>query len=507
MDKIIVLDFGGQYNQMIVRRIREMKIFSELYSCTDPVSTWMSPDVVGVILSGGPNSVYDEASLTSSKELFNLGIPVLGVCYGMQWIVNAMGGTVESAPVAEYGKTVVRVRGGELLEGVPETSVVWMNHKDQVTRLPDGFQTVASTDTCPHAAIENSAQKIYATQFHPEVAHTEYGKKVFENFAFNICNAKAQWDVGSLADTIVEKIREQVGDGNALCALSGGVDSSVAATLVHRAIGDRLSCIFVDHGLLRKNEADSVMETYSQIGLRVKKIDASQRFLSKLKGVTDPEQKRKIIGGEFIRVFEEEAKLAGHMDYLVQGTIYPDVIESGVGNAAVIKSHHNVGGLPDDIEFKGLIEPLNTMFKDEVRTLGLSLGIDPKMIYRQPFPGPGLAIRIMGEITEDKLRVVRESDAIFREEIAKAGLDRDIWQYFTVITPVKTVGVMGDARTYENVLALRAVTSVDAMTVECAQIPYDVLGVICTRIINEVPGVNRVVYDITSKPPGTIEWE
>lgn len=507
MDKIIVLDFGGQYNQLIVRRIRDMEIYSELHSCQDSIDQWYTEEVKGIILSGGPQSVYEESAYTTAKEIFELGVPILGICYGLQWIVKELGGSVGSAGKPEYGKTTLCTTESPLFSKVPAESIVWMNHRDSVIQLPPDFQTIAKTEDCPQGAIENKQRNIYGVQFHPEVAHTEYGETMLRNFAFDICRCKPEWKVSSIKDDLIQKIKEQIGEGSALCALSGGVDSSVAAALVHEAIGDRLVCVFVDHGLLRKNEADSVMETYSKLGLRVIKVDAGERFLGKLKGVSDPEQKRKIIGNEFVRVFEEEAKKLGHIDYLVQGTIYPDVIESGKGNAAVIKSHHNVGGLPEDIDFKGLVEPLDTMFKDEVRKVGVSLGIDEKMVYRQPFPGPGLAIRVIGEITPEKLESVRGSDAILREEIAKAGLDRDIWQYFTVITPVKTVGVMGDARTYENVLALRAVTSVDAMTVEFARIPHELLAKISGRIIAEVPGVNRVVYDITSKPPGTIEWE
>ena len=507
MEHIIVLDFGGQYNQLIARRVRECGVFAEvLPSTASPDRLKGREGLKGIILTGGPDSVYAQGSQQLPDHVLSLGVPILGICYGMQALLWRLGGQVAPAEAGEFGHTSITYADHPLfmgMEGLP----VWMNHNDRVTALPAGFSTIAKTALCPIAAAADDARKLYAVQFHPEVHHTQEGLQLFKNFLFNICRCAGGYSPADLAGELIQKVRDQVGSAPVLSALSGGVDSSVASVLVHKAIGDRLQCVFVDHGLLRQNEAQEVLSFYrDSLGMNVHFVDASDRFLEKLKGVADPEQKRKIIGTEFIRVFEEEAKRLGG-DYLVQGTIYPDVIESGLGKSAVIKSHHNVGGLPENVEFKGLVEPLRLLFKDEVRALGSSLGIPGHLIWRQPFPGPGLAVRVMGEITREKLEVVRRSDAIFREEIKNAGLERSIWQYFTVYTGVRTVGVMGDSRTYDSVVALRAVLSTDAMTVEAAELPYPLLSKVSNRIINEVPGCNRVVYDITSKPPGTIEWE
>jgi len=506
-EKIIVLDFGGQYNQLIARRVREAGVFSEVIPCNTPIEKYANSSLKGIILTGGPNSVYAADSLRCSAEVFQLGVPVLGICYGMQLLTDMFGGKVKSAEIAEFGFAELNCGEHPLFQGLDSPTVVWMNHKDYVDVLPEGFHAIGTTEHCPYAAMADEKRKLYGVQFHPEVKHSQKGTQMLSNFIYKICSCKGGYSAANLGESLIAQIRQQVGKSKVISGLSGGVDSSVASVLVHKAIGEQLTCIFVDHGLLRQDEARQVMEYYGgKLGLNIKMVDAKERFLSKLAGVTDPECKRKIIGEEFIRVFEEESKKIGG-DYLVQGTIYPDVIESGQGNAAVIKSHHNVGGLPKDVDFKGLVEPLRMLFKDEVRALGESLGIPHELVWRQPFPGPGLAIRIMGEITEDRLRIVRHSDAILREEVALAGLDRDIWQYFTVFTGIRSVGVMGDERTYDYCLAIRAVTSTDAMTVEFARIPYDLLHKLSSRIINEVHGVNRVVYDITSKPPGTIEWE
>ena len=504
---IAVLDFGGQYNQLIARRIREAGVYSEVIPYNTPFSDYVSPSLKGIILTGGPNSVYAPGALRCSKEVFALGVPVLGICYGMQLIAHMLDGKVQSAAIPEFGFTDMSVKEHPLFDGIAREPVVWMNHNDYVSELPEGFVSIADTPHCANAAVANDKLKLYGMQFHPEVNHTRQGFRMLSNFIYNICGCEGSWSAAGLADELIENIRAQVGNSTVVSGLSGGVDSSVASVLVHKAVGSRLTCIFVDHGLLRKNEAQEVMDYFGgRLGLNIIMVDARERFLTKLKGITDPEQKRKIIGEEFIRVFEEESNKIG-ADYLVQGTIYPDVIESGFGQAAVIKSHHNVGGLPKDVRFKGIVEPLRLLFKDEVRELGESMGIPRDLVWRQPFPGPGLAIRIIGEITPDRLRIVRESDAILREEVAKAGLDKDIWQYFTVFTGVNSVGVMGDERTYDYCIAIRAVTSKDAMTVEFAELPYPLMRTLSSRIINEVPGVNRVVYDITSKPPGTIEWE
>ena len=508
MQKIIVLDFGGQYNQLIVRRVRECGVYCEIHPCNTPIDSFADDALRGVILTGGPQSVYDPHAKWCDPKVLALGVPVLGICYGQQWLVHTLGGHVGPMEAREYGATQTRFDAHPLFGSLAADGIVWMNHNDAVTQLPSGFTAIAHTVHCACAAIADDARKLYGVQFHPEVAHTQNGVEMLRHFVRDLCGCACDWKMENVVDSMIADIRRQVGTGKVLCALSGGVDSSVAAVLVHRAVGDQLTCVFVDHGLLRKDEGDQVMTTYAQkLGLNIHRVNAGPRFLQKLQGVTDPEQKRKIIGNEFISVFQQQAQDIGAVDFFVQGTIYPDVIESGMGQADVIKSHHNVGGLPEDIGFKGLVEPLRLLFKDEVRALGIALGIDPEMVWRQPFPGPGLAIRILGDITEDRLRIVRDSDAILRQEIASAGLQQDVWQYFTVFTPLRTVGVMGDSRTYDHVLAIRAVTSTDAMTVEAAELPWPVLKTIMNRIIGEVPGVNRVVYDITSKPPGTIEWE
>ncbi len=506
MERIVILNFGAQYNQLIARRVREAGVYSELLAPNAPPEKIKGDGLSGIILSGGPDSVYDDNARSCLKEIYSLGVPVLGICYGMQLMSTHFGGKVGPAPTREYGKTKTYFGDSPLFKDIPD-SITWMSHNDSVIACPDGFRVTAHSDGCQVCAIEDSEHKLYGVQFHPEVAHTEYCKQFFSNFVHDICGCEGTWSMDSLANELIEEVRTQVGDCRVVAGLSGGVDSSVAATLVQRAIGDKLTCIFVDHGLLRLNEAEEVMGYYrNELNLNVIEVDAKERFLSKLKGVSDPERKRKIIGEEFIRVFEEEARKIG-ADYLLQGTIYPDVIESGIGGAAVIKSHHNAGGLPEKIEFKGLVEPLRKLFKDEVRKLGESLNMPSPLVWRQPFPGPGLAIRIVGDITEEKLDILRKSDFILRDEIAKAGLSRSIWQYFTVFTGVHTVGVMGDLRTYDYVIGVRAVVSTDAMTVEFAEIPYPVLRRISSRIIAETPHVNRVVLDITDKPPGTIEWE
>ena len=481
-------------------------MYSELLPPTSSIDTIVGSGLSGIILTGGPDSVYDDDARSCLNSIYTLGVPVLGICYGMQLMSSHFGAKVGPAPTREYGKTLTYFDDSPLFKGIP-TSITWMSHNDSVLTCPEGVKIISHTDGCDICGIECADKKLFGVQFHPEVAHTEYCKTLFDNFVHGICGCVGEWSMDSLADELIEEIRNQVGDCRVVAGLSGGVDSSVAATLVHNAIGDRLTCIFVDHGLLRKNEAAEVMNYYrNEIGLNVIEVDAKDRFLSKLAGVSEPERKRKIIGEEFIRVFEEEAKKIG-ADYLLQGTIYPDVVESGMGGSAVIKSHHNVGGLPDDISFKGLVEPLRKLFKDEVRRLGESLGMPAPLVWRQPFPGPGLAIRILGDITEEKLDILRQSDYILRDEIAKAGLDRSIWQYFTVFTGMKTVGVMGDKRTYDYIIGIRAVVSTDAMTVEFAELPYPLLRRISSRIIAETPHVNRVVLDITDKPPGTIEWE
>lgn len=508
-ETVLVLDFGGQYNQLIVRRVRNLNVYAELLPADVSLERIKSYNPIGIIFTGGPNSVFAEDTPKISTEIYNLGVPVLGICYGMQLIAYQNGGTVVHATTREYGRQKIKYSDNSaLFNGVDKDNVCWMSHTDQVAKLPEGFTVTATTDTCKIAAYENAARKIYAVQFHPEVVHTKQGNAILSNFLYNVCKAKGDWKMGDYAAEQVAALKVKIGDKKVLCAMSGGVDSAVAATLIHRAAGDNLTCIFVDHGLLRKNEADEVMRVFKEErGMNLIKVDASKYFLKQLQGVKDPEAKRKIIGKAFIDVFSVEAKKIGKVDYLVQGTIYPDVIESGLGKSAVIKSHHNVGGLPSVVDFKEIIEPLRSLFKDEVRALGLELGLPESIVMRQPFPGPGLAVRIIGNITPKKIKIVQDADAILREEVAIAGLDREIWQYFAVLTGMRSVGVMGDERTYDYTIALRAVTSIDGMTADWADIPHDVLSKISARIVNEVKHVNRVVYDITSKPPATIEWE
>ncbi len=510
-EMIVVLDFGGQYNQLIARRVRECNVYCEVHPCTMEPDRLKAMNPKGIIFTGGPNSVYGEGAPRCEKEIFELGIPVLGICYGSQLMAYMLGGTVETAPVSEYGKTEVAVEtGAALFEGVSERTVCWMSHTDYISRAPEGFRVTAHTPVCPVAAMECPGRSLYAVQFHPEVMHTREGMKMLSNFVFRICGCGGSWKMGSFVEEAIRSLREKIGDGKALCALSGGVDSSVAAVLLSKAIGKQLTCVFVDHGLLRKDEGDEVEAVFGPDGpyeLNFIRVNARERYYRKLAGVTEPEQKRKIIGEEFIRIFEEEARKIGAVDYLVQGTIYPDVIESGLGKSAVIKSHHNVGGLPDVVDFKEIIEPLRLLFKDEVRKAGLELGIPEYLVYRQPFPGPGLGIRIIGEVTAEKVRIVQEADAIYREEIAKAGLDRGLGQYFAALTNMRSVGVMGDGRTYDYAVALRAVDTSDFMTADVSELPWNVLAITANRIVNEVKGVNRVLYDLTSKPPGTVEFE
>lgn len=505
---VMIVDFGGQYNQLIARRVRESGVYSEVVSWKNALVKIKEKSPIGVIFTGGPNSVYLENAPHLDKEVFELGIPILGICYGMQLMAQTLGGKVARATQQEYGKIKLHIEASNgLFSAVEDGAQCWMSHFDYVANAPEGFEVTATTDNCPVAAMKNDARKLYAVQFHAEVEHTPFGRQLIKNFLFDVCGCKGDWNMGDFAQNMIKSIKQKVGDKRVLCGLSGGVDSSVAATMVHQAVGNQLTCIFVDHGLLRKNEGDEVEKVFAdEFHMNFVRVDAKERFLSRLKGVSDPETKRKIIGEEFIRVFEEEANKLEGIDFLVQGTVYPDVIESGTDTAEVIKSHHNVGGLPEDMKFE-LIEPLRDLFKDEVRRVGEEVGVPGHIVWRQPFPGPGLSIRILGEITDEALHLVRESDAILREEIAKAGLDRDVWQYFTVLPNVKSVGVMGDERTYSHAIGIRAVTSIDGMTSDWARIPYEVLDKISSRIVNEVPGVNRILYDVTSKPPSTIEWE
>ena len=505
---ILILDFGGQYNQLIARRVRECNVYSEVVPFDISIEKIKEKNPKGIIFTGGPASVYGEDSPRCAEGIFELGIPVLGICYGMQLMTYTLGGNVARANKREYGTTDVSIDNSSLLfEGFENINGFLMSHTDFVEKVPEGFKNIGHTSSCPNAAMENKEKNLYGIQFHPEVNSSINGTQVIKNFLFNICKCSGDWIISSFVEESIAKLKEKIGDKKALCALSGGVDSSVAAVLLSKAIGKNLTCIFVDHGLLRKNEGDEVEDVFKNQDINFIRVNAKDRFLAKLAGVSDPETKRKIIGEEFIRVFEEEAKKIGTVDFLVQGTIYPDVIESGLGKSSVIKSHHNVGGLPDYVDFKEIVEPLRDLFKDEVRKTGLELGIPENLVFRQPFPGPGLAIRIIGEITDDKLTILKNADSIFREEIAKAGLHKNINQYFAVLTNLKSVGVMGDERTYDYTVALRAVETTDFMTGVWSKIPYEVLEKVSSRIVNEVEHVNRVVYDITSKPPATIEWE
>ncbi len=507
-ETVLVLDFGGQYNQLIARRVRDLNVYCEVLPYDASLERIKEKNPIGIIFTGGPGVVNDKDAPLPDKGIFDLGVPILGICYGCQLIGHVLGGKVDWADKKEYGKTDLAITGeSELFHEVPKETTCWMSHTYYVSKLPADFIEIAKTSHCS-AAIANDSKNIYGVQFHPEVVHTPYGNTILKNFLYRICKCLGNWEMGNYVEETVKALKDKIGDKKVLCALSGGVDSCVTAVMIHKAVGKQMVCILVDHGLMRKNEANDVYDTFkNEFDINIIKVDAEDRFLSKLNGITDPEEKRKIIGEEFIRVFEEEAKKIGAVDFLAQGTIYPDIIESGTKDAAVIKSHHNVGGLPDVIDFEEIIEPLRDLFKDEVRKAGFALGIPENLVMRQPFPGPGLGIRVIGEITKEKLDTLRDVDFIFRDEIEKNGLSQEIWQYFAVLTNLRSVGVMGDERTYSYTVALRAVTSIDAMTADWARIPYDVLEKASNRIVNEVQNVNRIVYDITSKPPATIEWE
>lgn len=508
-EKILIIDFGGQYNQLIARRVRECNVYCEVWPHTKTIEEIRKAKPKGIIFTGGPNSVYENSSPTITKEIFELGIPILGICYGCQLMAHLLGGVVKTAPISEYGKTNIKVEtSSSLYENVNNETIVWMSHTDYIETPPSSFDITAHSEVCPVASMEDKANNLYGVQYHPEVMHSVEGQKILKNFLINICECSGDWEMGSVVERMIQELKDKIGDKKVLLALSGGVDSSVAAVLISKAVGKQLTCIFVDHGLLRKNEGDEVEEVFTtQYDLNFVRVNAQKRFYDRLKGITEPEAKRKIIGEEFIRVFEEEAKKIGAVDFFAQGTIYPDVIESGLGESAVIKSHHNVGGLPDYVDFKEIVEPLRMLFKDEVRKAGLELGIPKKLVFRQPFPGPGLGIRIVGEVTEEKVKIVQDADAIYREEVAKAGIDGGIGQYFAALTNMRSVGVMGDERTYDYAVCLRAVNTSDFMTADATEIPWEVLKTCMSRIINEVKGVNRVMYDLTSKPPGTIELE